>query len=68
MVHNVVPSDAQRRAFLKQLLSLEVQSNIAEYLEDPSTYFNALEILWTNSSSASKPLNCAHEYTSYQRR
>jgi hypothetical protein len=45
MVHNVVTSDAQRHAFLKQLLSSEVRSYIAEYLEDPSTYYDALEEL-----------------------
>ena len=45
MIHNVVPSDAQRHAFLKQLLSPEVRSYIAEYLEDPSTYYEALEEL-----------------------
>jgi hypothetical protein len=45
MVHNVLPSDFQRHVFLKQLLSSEVWSYIAEYLEDPSTYFDALEEL-----------------------
>ena len=45
MIHNVVPSDAQRHAFLKQLLTPEVRSYIAEYLEDPSTYYEALEEL-----------------------
>ncbi|KZS05218.1 Uncharacterized protein APZ42_031649 [Daphnia magna] len=42
MIHNVVPSDAQRRAFLKQLLTTEVRSYIAEYLDNPSTYYDAL--------------------------
>ena len=45
MVHNIVPADAQRHAFLKQLLSSEVRSYIAEYLEDPSTQYEALEEL-----------------------
>jgi hypothetical protein len=45
MVHNVVPSDAQRHAFLKQPLSSEVRSYIAEYLKDTSTYYEALEEL-----------------------
>ncbi|KZR99552.1 Uncharacterized protein APZ42_004535, partial [Daphnia magna] len=42
MIHNVVPSDAQRHAFLKQLLTTEVRSYIADYLENPSTYYDAL--------------------------
>ncbi|XP_045034645.1 uncharacterized protein LOC123475716 [Daphnia magna] len=42
MIHNVVPSDAQRHAFLKQLLTTEVRSYIAEYLDNPSTYYDAL--------------------------
>ncbi|XP_045035173.1 uncharacterized protein LOC123475975 [Daphnia magna] len=42
MIHNVVPSDAQRHAFLKHLLTTEVCSYIAEYLDNPSTYYDAL--------------------------
>ncbi|KAI9559445.1 hypothetical protein GHT06_013435 [Daphnia sinensis] len=42
MIHNVVPSDAQCHAFLKQLLTTEVCSYIAEYLDNPSTYYDAL--------------------------
>ncbi|KZS03695.1 Uncharacterized protein APZ42_033512 [Daphnia magna] len=42
MIHNVVPSDAQRHAFLKQLLTTEVRSYIAKYLDNPSTYYDAL--------------------------
>ncbi|XP_045036707.1 uncharacterized protein LOC116923391 [Daphnia magna] len=42
MIHNVVPSDAQRHAFLKQLLRTEVRSYITEYLDNPSTYYYAL--------------------------
>ncbi|XP_045027085.1 uncharacterized protein LOC123470615 [Daphnia magna] len=42
MIHNVVPSDAQRHAFLKQLLTTEVRSYISEYLDNPSTYYDAL--------------------------
>ncbi|KZS10176.1 Uncharacterized protein APZ42_025417 [Daphnia magna] len=38
MIHNVVPSDVQRHAFLKQLLTTEVRSYIAEYLDNPSTF------------------------------
>ncbi|KZR97510.1 Uncharacterized protein APZ42_007579, partial [Daphnia magna] len=42
MIHNVVSWDAQRHAFLKQLLTTEVRSYIAEYLDNPSTYYDAL--------------------------
>ncbi|KZR95651.1 Uncharacterized protein APZ42_010503, partial [Daphnia magna] len=42
MSHNVVPSDAQRHAFLKRLLTTEVRSYIAKYLNNPSTYYDAL--------------------------
>ncbi|XP_045027087.1 uncharacterized protein LOC123470617 [Daphnia magna] len=42
MIHNVVPLDAQRHTFLKQLLTTEVRSYIAEYLDNPSTYYDAL--------------------------
>ncbi|KZS03976.1 Uncharacterized protein APZ42_033174 [Daphnia magna] len=42
MNRNVVPSDAQRHAFLKQLLTTEVHSYRAEYLDNPSTYYDAL--------------------------
>lgn len=42
MIHNVVPSDAQRHSFLKQLLTIEDRSYIAEYLDNPSTYYDAL--------------------------
>ncbi|EFX75890.1 hypothetical protein DAPPUDRAFT_249801 [Daphnia pulex] len=38
-------ADAQRHAFLKKLLSPEVRSCIVEYLEDSSSYFEALEEL-----------------------
>ncbi|KAK4006372.1 hypothetical protein OUZ56_011525 [Daphnia magna] len=38
-------SDAQCNAFLKQLLTTEVRSYKAEYLDNPSTYYDALEEL-----------------------
>ena len=45
LVHNVLNSDAQRFARLKQLLSTQVRAHIAEYLDSPETYQDALEAL-----------------------
>ncbi|KZS09722.1 Ninjurin C-like protein [Daphnia magna] len=42
MIHKVVPSDAQRHALLKLLLSTEFRSYIAKFLDNPSTYYDAL--------------------------
>ena len=45
MVHNVVPSNAQRLAILKQLLTSDVRMYIAEWLDRPEHYFDALREL-----------------------
>ena len=69
MVHNLVPSDAERHAFLKQLLSSEVRSYIAEYLEDPSTYYDALEELMKRYGQPQVVARShTHESPSYPRR
>ncbi|KZS08460.1 Uncharacterized protein APZ42_027537 [Daphnia magna] len=45
MIYNVVPSDAQHHAFFKQLFTTKVRSYIANNLENPSCYYDALEEL-----------------------
>ena len=45
MIHDVVPSNAQRMAILKQLLTTEVRAYVAEYLSTPSLYYEALAAL-----------------------
>ena len=42
MIHDVLPSDSQRLAVLKQLLTSEVRSYISEHLESGSNYYDAL--------------------------
>ncbi|KZS06384.1 Uncharacterized protein APZ42_030181 [Daphnia magna] len=64
MIHNVVPSDAERHAFLKQLLNTEVGSYIAEYLDNPSTYYDALvklKAIRSTTSGCSEPFDGSYE-------
>lgn len=66
MIHNVVPSYAHRHALLKQLLSTEVRSYKAEYFDNPSTYYDALEELkkcygQQTTTGCSKPSDGTYE-------